>query len=288
MNNNYIFTILFQIAVFGFGLNPVLSKLSGLSPYTIVAGRTVVAVLCIAIGLILFKKTELLKVKLKFIPIIGFVGISLALHWFAYFYSIKISTVAIGSMGFATAPIWIAIFEPLIFKRNYKLIDLICVIFVFIGLLLIPKTYNFADISFYALVWSVICGVLFAIVSISNRMIISKKLADPIAVSFYEYIFACPLAFIVWYYLGMPDSFTNLQNLSYIIAIGTFGTAIAHTLIINSLKHISATSANIMLSLHPVYGVVLSFLIIGEIPSFRMICGGCIILGTTIIYNLKK
>ena len=42
-------------------------------------------------------------------------------------------------------------------------------------------------------------------------------------------------------------------------------TAIGHTLMVTSLKHFSVTTASIISSLQPVYGIIMAFLFLSEI-----------------------
>ena len=42
-------------------------------------------------------------------------GVVLAIHWVTFFYSIQISTVAIGAITFTTFPLFITFIEPVVF-----------------------------------------------------------------------------------------------------------------------------------------------------------------------------
>jgi len=54
------------------------------------------------------------------------------------------------------------------------------------------------------------------------------------------------------------------------------------------MRYIKAQTASIISSLEPVYGIILAFLLLGEVPALRTILGGVIILGATFIVTLKE
>ena len=62
---------------------------------------------------------------------------------------------------------------------------------------------------------------------------------------------------------------------------GAMGTGLAHSLFISALIYIRAQTASIIACLEPVYGIAAALLLLGEIPTFRVLCGGVIIVGAT-------
>jgi len=57
---------------------------------------------------------------------------------------------------------------------------------------------------------------------------------------------------------------------------------------IKSLGFIRAQTASVIAGLEPVYGIVLAFFLLNEIPQIRTLIGGLIIIGTTIFAGLKS
>jgi len=53
------------------------------------------------------------------------------------------------------------------------------------------------------------------------------------------------------------------------------------------MKYIKAQTASIIGSLEPVYGIILAFALLGEIPARRTIWGGIVILGAVFIVTLR-
>jgi drug/metabolite transporter (DMT)-like permease len=70
--------------------------------------------------------------------------------------------------------------------------------------------------------------------------------------------------------------------------LGVFCTAVAHTLFIQGMRQIRAQTASIISSLEPVYGIVLALVLLGEVPTFRTLAGGAVILIAVLFVTLKE
>ena len=82
-------------------------------------------------------------------------------------------------------------------------------------------------------------------------------------------------------------SFSEVQrDLPYIIFLGLITTAVGHTLFLNSFKHFSVSTASIMSSVQPIYGILLAMFFLGEFPERRSIIGGILILSTVILESI--
>jgi drug/metabolite transporter (DMT)-like permease len=57
---------------------------------------------------------------------------------------------------------------------------------------------------------------------------------------------------------------------------------------ISGLSNVKARTASIIATLEPVYGVALSAVLLGEIPTARVVLGGVIILGAAYYATLRS
>ena len=79
----------------------------------------------------------------------------------------------------------------------------------------------------------------------------------------------------------------GLYDLPNLIFLGVICTALAHTMFINSLSFIKAQTASIVTGLEPVYGIILAYFILNEMPGIRTFAGGLIIIGTSIVASIQ-
>ncbi|MBN2601011.1 MAG: EamA family transporter [Candidatus Marinimicrobia bacterium] len=259
-------------AVLLFGFAGLLGKLITESPIVIVFGRTALA----ASGLFLilrYRRTISIPEQRR--DIFGFIGLGMLLtfHWLSFFQSIKISTVAIGLLTYASFPVFVTILESLIFHQRLKWPDMLLSVIVMIGLLIIVPEYTFSNTITLGVVWGVLSGFSFALLTVINKVYADTYSALNIA--FYQNGIA---ALILLPFALMIPKALSVSDIGYIFLLGIFCTALAHTLFIHSMRQIRAFTAGIAAGMEPVYGIMLALLILGEIPALRTVIGGVIIL----------
>ena len=74
----------------------------------------------------------------------------------------------------------------------------------------------------------------------------------------------------------------------YILILAFLTTAVGHSLMLHTLKHFSAATTSIISSLQPIFGIVLAFIFLQEIPSTNTFWGGSLILVTVVIESLRS
>lgn len=275
---------LFQIhsAVFLFGLAGLLGKIISVSPLFIVFGRTAFASLALA-GLIALTRTPVRFKSVRDLFVLIVIGIILALHWFAFFQSIHVSTVAIGLITFSTFPLFVTFMEPYFFKERLTGFNIVLAVFVFIGLILVVPSFDLSNNITQGVIWGVLAGFTFAVLSLLNRKYVGTYRSTVIALLQNS---IATLVLLPW--VLMTEC--RPQPLDYILIpfLGIFCTAAAHTLFIKSLSQIKAQLASLIAGLEPVYGIVLAMIILKEIPAIRTWMGGAIILGVIFIATGRR
>jgi drug/metabolite transporter (DMT)-like permease len=118
-----------------------------------------------------------------------------------------------------------------------------------------------------------------------------RKRRDPVSLSFYGFLFAALLWAVVqplwrfpWDVLGDTVSLQgNLEEHSapvWVLAafVVLVGTTITFSLLVGSLKHISATRASIVATLEPVLATAVAWLWLDESFGAAQIVGGLVVL----------
>ncbi len=267
-----------HIAVFLFGFAGLFGKFLSCSPLYIVLGRTFFAFIALYLYARFVSKTVLMSFGKKEVFFFVLQGILLAAHWWSFFFSIQISSVAVGLVTFSTFPLFVTFLEPLCFREKIKSMDIITAVAVFIGILLVIPEFDFSNNITRGGFYGIISGFTFAVLALVNRR--NARISDSIAVAFYQNLFATLCLIIPVLVLEIPMPL--LSDLPNLIFLGVVCTALSHTLFIQSLSFIRAQTASVIAGLEPVYGIVLAFFILDEIPGIRTLIGGVIIIGTTV------
>jgi len=270
-----------HVAVVLFGIAGLFGKWIALSPSIIVLGRVFFASIALALILLISKQTILFPKKSTYFLLVS-LGLLLAVHWTVFFQSIQISTVAVGLLSYSSFPVFTAILEPLFFKEKIQIKNLfyagVCVLGIF---LIIPK-FDLNDAIFQGVLWGIAAGLTFSILTIFNRKL-SKEYSS-LVIAFYQDFFAT-LFLIPFFFILRPT--LDLKNIILLCILGIFCTAGSHTLFIKGMKYIRAQTAAIISSLEPVYGIVIAFFFLHEIPTFRTVLGGIIILSAAFSVTLS-
>jgi Permeases of the drug/metabolite transporter (DMT) superfamily len=262
-----------HMAIFMFGSSSLFGKLIHQHTFVIVAGRVLLSSIIMA----LYFKINKISIRLnskKDYGIVLLIGGILTLHWLAFYNSVKISTVAIALLTFSTCPIFTTFLEPLFFDEKLKKTDVFAAIVAFCGVVFVlPKT-ELGSSMFMGVIEGIFAGFSFALVSMLERKYV--KIYKGLVISFYEQIIVffilLPLVIIV----GIKP-LDNIQIGTFVIFSVIF-TLFSRLLYITSLKGVSAQTATVATCLEPLYGIILAFILVHEIPTMRDLIGGTIIL----------
>ena len=263
-------------AVFLFGLSGLFAKFLALPPTAIVLGRTFFAAL--ALGLVLrFRRAPVLPLMKRDLTLVG-LGALLALHWWSFFYSIRLSSIAIGLLTFSSFPVFVTYLEPLLDKTRATARDFGFALAVIAGVALVVPNFDPGDMNAIGALWGLFSGLTFAILQVLNRRFVAGS--GPLRIAFVECVSACVLLLV---FVGGAIPALDGLDLAKLIFLGVMCTALAHALFISGLQTVRTQTASVIAALEPVYGILLAAIFFGEIPSLRMLAGGGIILVTVVV-----
>ncbi len=219
--------------------------------------------------------------KKDYLPIL-MSGIFMGLHWITYFYALKMSNVAIGMLSLFTYPVITSLLEPVLLKTKFLKIHLLLGLMVLGGIFLLVPKFEFGNS--YAMAVGV--GVLSALFYALRNLVLKARVKNYNGSSLMCYQMAIVSAVLlpVFFFLetdGVLDQWKGLLTLALLT------TAIGHTLFLNSFKYFSITTASIISSVQPVYGIIIGAVFLAEIPSLMTVFGGLLILGSVVIESVR-
>lgn len=271
-----------HLSVVLFGLTGLFGKFISLPAPHIVLGRVFFA--SVSMGLyFLFRKKEVRLARGADYAAMAAVGAVLALHWTAFYLSVKLSTVAIGVLTFAAYPIFVTFLEPFFFREKLRGADVIAAFVMFGGVLLVvPSTGAGPDMT-AGMIWGMVGSVSYAVMSLLNRKFVSRY--EGSVVAFYEQGTAALLMLPI---LLFDRPHTSALDWALLAVLGVVLTGVAHSLFISGMRSVRAQTAGVIASLESVYGIASAALLIGEFPTLRELAGGAVILGTAFVSTLRS
>lgn len=261
-----------------FGLSGIFGKLATTTPLNIVAGRGIFAVLALALFAQLFSQTRGQQPTARQLGLLALGGVLLGSHWITFFESVKVSGVAIATLGFASFPAFTVLLEGLLFRERTRPSEYLMVAVVCVGLVLVTPSFDLASQATLGLLWAVLSGFLFALLSLLNRA--STRGLDPVKAALWQNL----TVLVVFLPMAGPQlaSITPL-NWFWLALLGVFCTGLAHSLFVASLRVIKARTAAVIFALEPVYGIAFAWWLFNEQPTLRMIAGGGLIIAAIVV-----
>ena len=209
-------------------------------------------------------------------------GLLMGLHWVTYFYALKLSNVAIGMLSLFTYPVITAFLEPIILKTKFQKTHILLGALVLAGIYFLVPNLDIHN----SYVKAVGVGV-FSALCYSLRNILMKSKVNEYngsVLMFYQLII---IAVCLSPFFFILDNSNILREFPATLLLALLTTAIGHTLFLYSLKHFSTTTASIISSIQPVYGIIIGIVFLQEYPMLTTILGGGLILTSVIIESIR-
>ena len=191
------------------------------------------------------------------------VGTVIALHWVAFYGSIKYSNVSIGLVCFSAIGFFTAVLGPLISRRPFDWVDCLLGLVVMLGIWLI---FSFDGSHGTGILLGVLSALLGALFTILNKSMVTAYGSE--AVTFYELGGGwMVLTLLLPFYIAAFPSGHMLPTLTdflWLLVLSMLCTVLAFRLSVGALRDISPFTVNLSYNLEPVSGILLAFLIYRE------------------------
>lgn len=216
-------------------------------------------------------------------------GIGLGLGWVLLFQGYKNTTIAISTLSYYIAPVFIVILSFFVLKEKLTLKKILCIIASMIGLLLIINTSEVSSSNYHhftGIIYSVMAAVFYAIVVICNKFI--KDLPGTVVTIIQLSFSALVLLPMVILNVNFDIKDFDYKSLIFLLIVGIFHTGIAYLMYFSSVKDVDGQSIAVLSYIDPIFALILSSVLLDEKMTRIQILGGILILGSTYISERKK
>lgn len=235
-------------------------------------------------GFCRYKKIDLkIKSKKDFLFFI-LSALLMAGHWLTYFYALKLSNVAIGMLSLFVHPIITAFLEPLFFNIKFDPIYILLGIMVLLGIYILAPEFSLESAHVKGILFGLASALMYALRNIISKQLVSKQYHGTSIMLYQIGIVTVVLAPV----LVFMNTSGIVTQFPYVLTLAILTTAIGHSMLVNSLKHFTVSTASIISSIQPILGIVISFIFLNEIPTWNTFFGGLIILSTVLIESVRS
>lgn len=280
------YNLLLHFTVFLFGFTGILGKLISIPGDQLVWYRILIAI--ITLGFIVGSGKVPLRIPPRQLIQLFLVGVVIALHWIAFFGSIKITNnVSIALACLASGTLFASFLEPLFFKTSISILEVVIGIIIIGAILLIIKVeYQYLT----GIIVGLISAFLSSLFTVFNKILTNRY--HPITLSFYELLGGFLFLSI---YLAITDPGTFSFNLGmmdwiWLMILGTICTAFPFWSTNKVLSKLSAFNVVLAVNMEPIYTFLLAAWIFHEheqlTPTFYL--GALLILLAVGVYSFLK
>lgn len=271
-----------HLAVLLFGLAGLFGKWLTLHPLAISLGRVCFAAPFLFV--IMRSRGERIRLNQRRDYLVFLMlGVILAIHWTAFFMAIQLSTVAVGLLTFSTFPVFVTFIEPWLLKSAFRFHDVLIALVTMLGVSLVIPDFSLGNQVTLGGLWGILSGLTFALLSVLNKKYVAQYPSRQVSL----YQFAAAALVLLPLVIPLKPALDG-RSLVLLAFLGVVFTGISHTLFISSLKQIKAQTASVIASLEPVYGILATMVLLGEVPGRRELAGGLIILSMAFVVTRRQ
>lgn len=210
-------------------------------------------------------------------------GVFMGAHWITYFIALKLSNVALGMLSLFTFPVITALLEPLFTKQKLNPIHVFLAVLVLIGMYILVPDLSLENDHLKGILFGISSAFCYSLRNLTLKKHVKNYNGSMLML--HQMIIVSVLLIPVLFF----SDFSNFESqLPLLVIVALLTTAIGHTMMVNSLKHFSVATASIISSVQPIFGIIIAFLFVNEIPSFNTFIGGSLILLTVVIESIRS
>jgi drug/metabolite transporter (DMT)-like permease len=248
-------------AVFLWGFTGVLGRAITLDSVWLVWYRLLITVVTLWLMYALFNRIK--RLPARSVLSIGLIGTAQALHWVCFYASIKYANVTIALTCLSTSALLSSVLEPMLLKKRYDPIEIVLGLFAIAGILVIYNTHIQFSIG---IIVGLLAALLTVIVSVLNKKMVDNY--PPEYITIYQltggWVGLSVLLPLYFYFFPAPVQTPIPMDWLWLVVLSWVCTILTFFLYIYSLKRISAFTMNLTLTLEPIYGIILAFVIYQE------------------------
>lgn len=214
-------------------------------------------------------------------------GFMLGLNWSFLFLSYQYTTVAVSTLCYFMAPVFVIVTSPFLFKEKLTLFDISCTVIAVLGMILITLSDSGRDnFSPLGIIYGLIAALGFYLVVVLNRFIkpvsnLTKTIVQLLSADFIMVLFCL-----------FTGSFNGLQSDAkgwiVLFIVGLLHTSFTYYLYFGALDKIKASKTALVSYINPAISTICSIYILKEDFNVFTVLGAVLILGSSLIHSLKK
>ena len=274
-----------HLAVLLFGGAGLFAKLIPMSAILVTLGRALFSSLVLYL-FIHFNQYSLRFDRLRdyFWNVIA--GLLLTIHWVFFILSVQVSTVYIGTLSFATYPLFVMLLEPRLFKERFNPRYLMSLGMIGVGIAYLIPAFELNNATTLGIIYGLVSSLAYAMLGMINRRLSLKY--NSVVITLYEQSVVTVL--ITCFILIFKPTLGYGQGVHLVLLMiyGIVFTALAHSLYIHGLKKVKTQIASIISVLEPIYSIFLAIIFLHERLAIQEVIASVLIICAVFIAMIPE
>jgi len=274
------------IGVIGISMSAILIRFST-APSSVTASWRLLWTVILMTPVVFGGKTsrrELLSIDRKTAVLSIISGIFLAIHFWFWFESLQLTSVASASTIVSTEVIWVSIGFFLFLKGKLSLKAMAAIALAFAGSALVA----FADSGAGGTHLKGDLFALLAAMAVAVYMLIGRIVRSGVSTTVYTYLVyaACAAGLLLTSVVQQQGLFAyGINGILIGLALAVFSTILGHSVFSWCLKYFSPSFVSASKLCEPVVAAILAGFLFGEVPGPVQLVGCMLILGSVLYYS---
>lgn len=263
--------------------NGYFAKSISVPVFDVIAYRSLLAAMALLL-FIQFRRQPLSLASVRHYGISFGLGLLLGIHWISFFYSMRISTVALGMTALYTYPVITVFLERVFFGRPVRVFDLVMGMVVLFGIGLMGAADS-GSANMEGALWGLFSALCFAGRNVMQQRYLRQYPAQKTI--FYQ-VLMIALCFMPFVDNSPAVILENTDNNGLeLLLLGVMFTALPHSLLANSLRVIRAKSVALIGCLQPIIGALMALVLLGEQPANQVMAGAFLVLAAAVFETAR-
>jgi RarD protein len=272
------------VSMFIFGTIGIVRHLLPFPSLLVSEGRSLFGALFILLCMLLLRRRPDGKAIRKNLALLAASGFCLSFNWYFLLESYVYTTVAIGTVCYYMAPVFITLLAPVFLKEKLSVHRLLCVAAAVVGIVLVSGLGGGEELPEGTLL-GVLCG-LAAACFYTGLVFLNKKLKNISGMDRTLVQLAMASVALLPLMLLTEDVRTldwSARNIGLLVLLGVVHTGISYMLYLSPLEYVDAQTAALLSYIDPLVAVLSSALILHEPMTPTGWLGAVLVLGSTLV-----
>ena len=277
--------VMMTAAMIIFGTLAPFVRRIGVSSGELALCRSLMAAVTVGAFLLFTRQRVPLSNVKKELGLLALSGAAMGFNWILLFTAYEYTTVSAATLSYYFAPVIVTAVSPLLFKERLTKGKIICFILSTLGLVMITGATGSGEGDLKGIAFGLGAATLYATVMVLNKLIRSVSGIQRTLVQFISA--AVVLAPYVMLTGGCTLSGLDCIGLGALLIVGLVHTGVTYCMYFSALKELPGQEAAMLSYVDPLVAVLVSVLWLGEVLTLPQAVGGVLILGSTLLCEIK-